>query len=95
MDKLAYELLNEAVAEDPDDWNKLIAKGIEVVRANEPDRVIVVGSNQWQQGHTFKDLITVRLVSNWNLNDLFFESESPHSLIFQWVYQENHFLSIF
>jgi endoglucanase len=56
VERLAYELLNEAVAEDPDDWNKLIAKGIETVRENEPERVIVVGSNQWQQAHTFKDL---------------------------------------
>lgn len=56
IDKLAYELMNEAVADDPDDWNNLIAKGIEVVRVNEPERVIVVGSNQWQQVGTFKDL---------------------------------------
>jgi len=55
-DKLAYELLNEAVADDPEDWNKLIAKGIETVRVNEPGRVIVVGSNKWQQVDTFKDL---------------------------------------
>lgn len=56
VDKLAYELMNEAVAENPEDWNKLIAKGIETVRTNEPDRVIVVGSNKWQQVGTFKDL---------------------------------------
>jgi len=56
VDKLAYELMNEAVAPHPDQWNKLIAKGIETVRKNEPERVIVVGSNRWQQVHTFKDL---------------------------------------
>lgn len=54
--KLAYELMNEAVADDPEDWNKLIAKGIEVVRKNEPERKIVVGSNKWQQVYTFPDL---------------------------------------
>ncbi len=54
--KLAYELMNEAVADDPEDWNKLIAKGIEVVRKNEPGRKIVVGSNLWQQVYTFPDL---------------------------------------
>lgn len=53
---LAYELMNEAVAEDPEDWNNLIAKGIEVVRKKEPARKIVVGSNKWQQVHTFPDL---------------------------------------
>ena len=54
--KLAYELMNEAVAEDSEDWNKLIAKGIEIVRKNEPERVIVVGSNKWQQAFTFPEL---------------------------------------
>ncbi len=54
--KLAYELMNEAVADDSDDWNKLIAKGIETVRAKEPERTIVVGSNKWQQVYTFPEL---------------------------------------
>lgn len=56
VDMLAYELMNEAVAPHPDDWNKLISKGIATVRENEPERIIVVGSNLWQQVHTFKDL---------------------------------------
>ena len=56
VDKLAYELLNEAVADDPDDWNKLVNKGIETVRSLEPNRKIIVGSNRWQQVYTFKDL---------------------------------------
>ena len=55
-DKLAYELMNEAVAEDPEDWNKLIAKGIQTVRQKEPERPIVVGSNKWQMVFSFKDL---------------------------------------
>ena len=56
LDMLAYELMNEAVAEDPEDWNRLIARGIATVRENEPERMIVVGSNNWQQVHTFSDL---------------------------------------
>jgi len=56
IDKLAYELMNEAVAEDPEDWNKLIANGIKTVREREPKRIIVVGSNKWQQVYNFKDL---------------------------------------
>lgn len=55
-DKVAYELLNEAVAEDSEDWNKLITKGIETIREKEPKRTIVLGSNKWQQVYTFKDL---------------------------------------
>ena len=54
--QVAYELMNEAVAEDPEDWNRLIAKTIQVIRKEEPERKIVVGSNRWQSVHTFDDL---------------------------------------
>lgn len=53
---LAYELMNEAVADDSEDWNKLIAKGIETVRQREPLRTIVIGSNRWQMVYTFPEL---------------------------------------
>lgn len=55
-EKLAYEILNEAVADDPDDWNKLLNKVIAEIRVKEPDRQIVVGSNRWQIPSTFPDL---------------------------------------
>lgn len=45
---LAYEILNEAVAEDHEDWNKLVAKCIASIREDEPTRVLVIGSNKWQ-----------------------------------------------
>ncbi|NQT24404.1 cellulase family glycosylhydrolase [candidate division KSB1 bacterium] len=50
---VAYELMNEAVAEDPDDWNQLVARAFSVVREQEPERVIVIGSNRWQIVDTF------------------------------------------
>ena len=53
---LAYEILNEAVADDPEDWNKLIARVITEIRKQEPERVIVVGSNRWQIPSMFPDL---------------------------------------
>lgn len=53
---VAYELLNEAVAPTPQDWNKLVAGGIKTIRAREPERVIIVGSNMWQIASTFPDL---------------------------------------
>lgn len=53
---VAYEILNEAVADDPEDWNKLIEKVITDIRKKEPDRKIVVGSNMWQIAATFPDL---------------------------------------
>jgi endoglucanase len=53
---LAYEILNEAVANDPEDWNKLLNKVIAEIRVKEPTRKIVVGSNRWQIPDTFPDL---------------------------------------
>ncbi|MCU4174411.1 glycoside hydrolase family 5 protein [Carboxylicivirga sp. N1Y90] len=53
---LAYEILNEAVAEDPNDWNKLIRKAISAIREKEPKRTIVIGSNKWQQVYSFPEL---------------------------------------
>ena len=55
-DKVAYEILNEAVADDPADWNKLLGKVIAEIRKNEPNRKIVVGSNRWQIPGTFPQL---------------------------------------
>jgi endoglucanase len=54
---VAYELLNEAVADNPDYWNKLLAKTIAVIRQNEPGRKIVIGSNRWQSPDTFHELV--------------------------------------
>jgi len=56
IDEVAYELMNEPVADDPEDWNKLVAKCLEVVREREPARKILIGSNMWQSVHTFESL---------------------------------------
>jgi endoglucanase len=53
---LAYELMNEAVADDPDDWNKLFSKVLTALRVKEPLRKVVIGSNRWQIPGTFPDL---------------------------------------
>jgi endoglucanase len=53
---LAYEPLNEAVADDPDEWNRLINRVIAELRRLEPERAIVMGSNRWQQVFTFAEL---------------------------------------
>ncbi len=53
---VAYEILNEAVADDPEDWNNILGEVIAEIRLNEPERKIVVGSNQWQIPSTFPDL---------------------------------------
>jgi len=55
-DRVAYELMNEAVAPTDKDWNQLIAKLIAAIRVKEPERIIVVGSNMWQTVETFHNL---------------------------------------
>ncbi len=45
---VADEILNEPVADDPEDWNKLVAKCYTMLRALEPNRVLVFGANRWQ-----------------------------------------------
>ena len=55
-DLVAYELMNEPVADDPEDWNQLVAKAIEIIRESEAERTIVVGSNRWQHADTFDEL---------------------------------------
>ncbi len=53
---VAYELMNEPVADDPDDWNRLVEKAVAVIREQEPTRTIVIGSNRWQSADTFDEL---------------------------------------
>lgn len=57
LDMVAYELMNEAVADDPDDWNRLVAETMVAIRELEPERKIVIGSNRWQSVNTFPDLV--------------------------------------
>jgi len=45
---VAYEILNEAVAPDHEDWNKLMNKAVAAIRKLEPERVLVIGPNMWQ-----------------------------------------------
>lgn len=53
---VAYELMNEPVADDPEDWNKLVEKALKIVREKEPKRKVVIGSNLWQNPDTFDQL---------------------------------------
>ncbi|WP_026462429.1 glycoside hydrolase family 5 protein [Adhaeribacter aquaticus] len=54
--EVAYELMNEPVADDAEDWNKIVEKAIAVIRQKEPNRIIVVGSNRWQSHEEFDKL---------------------------------------
>lgn len=55
-DWVAYEFMNEPVADEHEQWNQLIAKVHKALRALEPERTLVIGSNRWQGHETFKYL---------------------------------------
>lgn len=53
---VAYELMNEPVADDPEVWNTIVNHCLAVVRELEPKRTIIIGSNRWQSFDTVKQL---------------------------------------
>jgi len=53
---LAYEFMNEPVADDPEQWNVLLARVADSIRSWERERVLVIGSNRWQSANTFDQL---------------------------------------
>jgi endoglucanase len=53
VNAIAYEIMNEPVADRAEDWNSLVAAAHAVIRRLEPDRVLVIGSNRWQIPQTF------------------------------------------
>ncbi|MBN1249449.1 MAG: cellulase family glycosylhydrolase [Anaerolineae bacterium] len=55
-ESVAYELLNEAVARDANDWNRVAMAAYHAIREQEPERTIVLGSNWFNQPHTFREL---------------------------------------
>ncbi len=70
---VAYEPMNEAVAPDPEDWNKLINWVIAEIRKLEPERTIIMGSNRWQSASTFKYLNVPKGDTNIILSFHFYE----------------------
>lgn len=57
INTLAYELLNEAVADSSSQWNNLLKITIDSLRKHEPERKIIIGSNRWQSTDTFNELV--------------------------------------
>ena len=55
-DSVAYEFMNEPVADDHEQWNELILKVHHALREREPQRTLVIGSNMWQGYETIKYL---------------------------------------
>jgi endoglucanase len=53
---LAYELLNEPVAPEPDGWNVLARHAFELIRTAEPERTIILGASPWYRPDALLDL---------------------------------------
>jgi endoglucanase len=54
--QVAYELMNEPVADDSEIWNTIVGRCTAAVRELEPNRTIIIGSNRWQSYNTVKEL---------------------------------------
>jgi endoglucanase len=48
--------MNEAVASNPEDWNRVAEISRKAIRDAEPTRTIVLGSNRWNSALTFDQL---------------------------------------
>ncbi|MDF3129177.1 cellulase family glycosylhydrolase [Kiritimatiellaeota bacterium B1221] len=57
LDFLAYEILNEPVADDSEDWNRVVNRVLQEVRKNEAERWIVIGANRWQSVSRVDELV--------------------------------------
>ena len=55
-DWVAYEFMNEPVADEHEQWNQLVAKVHKALRSREPQRTLIIGSNLWQGHQTIKYL---------------------------------------
>ena len=87
---VAYELMNEAVADNPDDWNNLIANAVKAIRETEPERIIVIGSNMWQNVRTFDVLKVPANDSNLMLSFHFYEPFLLTHYNAGWTYQKGY-----
>lgn len=56
LNRVAYELMNEPVADDPQDWNRVARVAYDAIRVLEKDRCIVLGSNKWNGAWHFNTL---------------------------------------
>lgn len=75
---VAYEPMNEPVADDPEQWNNLLGRLIDSMRVRESERVLVLGSNMWQSAATF---------------DTFRVPENDTNLILSYHFYEPFFLT--
>jgi endoglucanase len=72
-DKLAFEFMNEPVARANERWNTVWRQAYDALRAKEKERVLILGSNLWNQSRTFKDLTVPENDPNMMLDFHFYE----------------------
>ncbi|MCC7146175.1 MAG: cellulase family glycosylhydrolase [Phycisphaeraceae bacterium] len=56
LDGVGYELMNEPMAKDAKDWNRVAHLGLAAIREREKERVVILGSNECQSSKTFDQL---------------------------------------
>lgn len=54
--RVAYEFMNEPVADRHEDWNRVYGHPYRAIRKRERERVLLLGSNLWSQAGTFEFL---------------------------------------
>ncbi len=86
---VAYELMNEAVADDHESWNMLVERAHAAIRELEPMRTIVIGSNRWQSTNTF-DSLRVPEDSNILLSFHFYEPFLLTHYNASWTFLNNY-----
>jgi len=53
---VAYELLNEAVADTDEQWNAVFNMALRTVRSLEPERMVILSPNKWQAVSRIKNM---------------------------------------
>lgn len=53
---VAFDLLNEIVLPSSDPWNKLAAECVSVIRAIDPDRLLIIGGNNYNSIYELKNI---------------------------------------
>lgn len=54
--RVAFELMNEPVARNHDDWNRVAMLALRAIRESQPTRTVLLGSNRWSNCNTFDAL---------------------------------------
>lgn len=91
---VAYELMNEPVADDPEIWNTIVNRCLAAVREIEPKRTIIIGSNRWQSYETVKYLTLPEDDKNLIMSFHFYEPFQLTHFRASWTDEKNNPLQV-